>query len=284
MKKLFSLVAFLTGILYILPSYAHEPSVGDFESYYNHLGYPFFPVHVYEKNKDVCNKLTEDIWPHSKKEKDCPSCHEIVSHADPLVFFKFDLESSPDRESLDALLKTSPQLNCFNKYGWTPLTTAVKAANLYLGRYGPDSAETQRAYDIVETLLQHGAHPDFLDNRLGGGRDSALLLSVLNGKSFILADLLLSYGANVDVLNIHGRTPLMELVKSSYYFRMNKNLYYEMKKRYRAIQFLLDKGASTSRVDFQGRTMYKYLTFPPQFDRSEILKLIGLDDDRATEL
>jgi hypothetical protein len=66
-----------------------------------------------------------------------------------------------------------------------------------------DTENMSQGLELVRLLLEKGATPNVSDNRF----DTPLHLACINGvEGFV--EMLLKYGANIDMTNIHGQTPL----------------------------------------------------------------------------
>jgi hypothetical protein len=102
---------------------------------------------------------------------------------------------------------------------------------LFIARFQDDKYLLQG----VKTLLQQGAN---IDAQTHSG-DTALIITGWSTNNFELFQLLVSYGANVNIPNSNGDTPLMDAA----YLGKLENL-----------EFLLDNGADTTLINKRGST------------------------------
>jgi len=140
--------------------------------------------------------------------------HKSSPHLHENLFFKSDVKE----DVIDVLLENKADVNFLNRFGETPLYSAVfytmigvvsKMVQVYGGNPNKGSpliaACLRENVELVDMLLRHGADPN-LPSMKGyqGSNDMPLFLAAERGKSDIVMSLL-NAGASVNALNYKGR-------------------------------------------------------------------------------
>lgn len=93
---------------------------------------------------------------------------------------------------------------------------------------------------LVRSLLEGGADPNFF------ARDMSPLLSAVYWEGTEITQLLLDHGANVNIRNSHGQTPLHNAFQNAFQYERPPNI--------ECIQILIASGADINASDNAGRT------------------------------
>lgn len=123
-----------------------------------------------------------------------------------------------------------------------PGTTVINSRDLTSGETGLHIVVERRDLTWTRWLLQEGANPNIADNR---GRTPLMIASELNFLDGVEA--LIRAGARVDVANQTGETPLIAAVHAR-----NIDL----------MEVLLEAGADPDRADNAGRSARDYAALP----------------------
>lgn len=121
-------------------------------------------------------------------------------------------------------------------------------------------ASTSDNYDMMDLYLQQGADINCHNCDSGGNTPLNTTLGRNYGLSYQSISWLIDHGADVNIANATGKTPLMRSIPISYNF-IYSNLWLGSSQELSQItKLLLDKGAKTAVKDVQGNTPLAYIT------------------------
>ena len=153
------------------------------------------------------------------------------------------VQKDPTLETMEMLVKAGAKVNAADKQGRTPLMTLA-----------------WKDPSLVKCVLEAGADAKAADKE----RNTALH----NASTLETVEMLMKAGADVNVANIKGRTPLMEIARKNF--------------SPKAVEILLKAGADVKAVDQWGRTPFIELAQSnPTLETMELFLKAGSDVNAA---
>ena len=136
----------------------------------------------------------------------------------------------------------------------------VRLASPSKATIGFYQASASDNYDMMELYLQQGADINCRNCDSEGNTPLNKALSRSWGLSYQSISWLIDHGADVNIANATGKTPLMRSISISYNFIYSNLWLGSSQELSQVTKLLLDNGAKTSVKDVQGNTPLAYIT------------------------